>query len=63
MDRERFNEQFSILTNSLTLALDLARQRAAPAQGEAMEADELFAAVTRAAEEARDLRPNGGERS
>jgi hypothetical protein len=62
IDPERFNQQFSILTNSLTVAVELARQRAARAQGEAMEADELFEAVRRAAEAARALRPaNGSE--
>lgn len=57
-------EVYSELTNALQAASLLAGQRVVAARAEAAEADQLFTAVSRAVEAARQLRPNGdGERS
>jgi hypothetical protein len=56
-------EVYSELTNALQAASLLAGQRAVTARAEAAEADQLFAAVSRAVEAARQLRSNGGEQS
>jgi hypothetical protein len=54
-------EQFSILTNALTVALNLARLRAERAAGNHREAADLFEAVERAAQAAHALRPTNGD--
>jgi hypothetical protein len=56
----RFDDPFSELTNSLQAAMLLARQRAVDARTDMAAADQLYVAVARAVEAARQLR-NGGE--
>jgi hypothetical protein len=60
-DPEKFQQQFSVLTNTLQLALSLAEERAQRASGEHLEATELVEAVRAAADAARALRPTGRE--
>ena len=56
---EHFAQAFSDLTNALQTAIALAAERATVARSEAAETDRLYAAITRAAEAARQLRPTG----
>jgi len=56
-------EQFSELTNALQLAALMARQRVVDAHAQSAEADQLFTAVSRAVEAARQLRSNGEEQA
>jgi hypothetical protein len=64
IDPERFNEQFSILANSLQRALDLAKENAGRAALESFAATELYETIEHAVTAARALRPNGdGEQS
>ncbi len=60
-DPKHFAEQFSELTNALQTALFLAGQRATAARAETAESDQLFSAIARATEAARQLRNNGEE--
>ena len=57
---EQFAQAFSDLTNALQTAIALAAERATVARSEAAETDRLYAAIARAAEAARQLRPTGG---
>ncbi len=59
IDPEQFAEHFSELTNALQTALFLAGQRATAARAETAECDQLFSAVARATEAARQLRAAG----
>lgn len=52
-------EKFSDLTNALQQAVLLASRWAVDARAETTYADELYAAVSRAVEAARQLRANG----
>ncbi len=52
-------EKFSELTNALQAAMLLARQRAVDVRTDAAAADQLYAAVARAVEAARELRDCG----
>ena len=52
-------EKFSKLTNALQQAVLLAGRRAVDARAETSEADQLYAALSRAVEAARQLRFNG----
>lgn len=52
-------EIFSALTNALQQAVLLAGRRAIDARADTAEADQLYAAVSRAAEAARQLRATG----
>jgi len=54
-------EQFSALTNALQQAVLLAGRRVVDARAETAEADQLYAAVSRAVEAARHLRRDEGE--
>ncbi len=54
-------DKFSDLTNALQQALLLAGQRATVARAETAEADQLYNAVSRAAEVARQLRANAAK--
>lgn len=56
-------EQFSELTNALQQAALLARQRVVDTRAETAEADQLYEAVSRAGEAARQLRSNGEEQA
>jgi hypothetical protein len=56
IDPDRFAEHFSALTNALQDAVLLASQRAADARAETAAADQLYAAVSRAVDAARQLR-------
>ena len=58
---KRFHELLSDLSNSLQVAVVLAGQRATAARADTAESDQLFAAVSRAAEAAHQLRSNGDE--
>jgi hypothetical protein len=60
-DSQRFNELFSQLSNSLQTALFLASQRVTTARADAADADQLLAAVSRAASAVRAMRPTGGD--
>jgi capsular polysaccharide biosynthesis protein len=53
-------ERFSELTNALQAAAVLARERVILARGDSASADQLFDAVSRAVDAARQLRTNGG---
>jgi 16S rRNA G527 N7-methylase RsmG len=55
----QFGERFSELMNALQAALLLARERVVESRAETAAADQLHAAVSRAVEAARQLRPNG----
>jgi len=54
-------EVYSELTNALQAASLLAAERATSARAETAAADQLYAAVARAVEAARQLRANGKE--
>jgi hypothetical protein len=56
IDLDRFAEHFSTLSNALQDAVLLAGRRAMDARAETAEADQLYAAVSRAVEAARQLR-------
>ncbi len=58
---KQFAEQFSELTNALQTALFLAGQRATAARAETAESDQLFSAIARATEAARQLRAAGAD--
>jgi hypothetical protein len=60
-DPEKFRQQFSILTNTLQLALSLAEEHAQRAAHEHHDAAQLVAAVRAAADAAHVLRPSGGD--
>jgi len=61
IDHKQFAEQFSELTNALQTALFLAGQRATAARAETAESDQLFSAIARATEAARQLRAAGAD--
>ena len=56
IDPDRFAEHFSALSNALQDAVLLAGRRAVDARAKTAEADQLYAAVSRAVEAARQLR-------
>ena len=56
LDPDRFAEHFSALSNALQDAVLLAGRRTVDAHAETAEADQLYAAVSRAVEAARQLR-------
>jgi hypothetical protein len=56
IDPDRFANQFSALSNALQDAVLLAGRRAVEARVETADAEQLYAAVSRAVEAARQLR-------
>lgn len=58
----QFDEAISILANALQVALPLAERQARISRDDAADAENLAAAVTRAAQALRQLQPNGGQR-